>query len=246
MNKRVEELLKVPQYAQRTEEWYAQRENAITASDIPTVLGENAYKKPHQLLVDKCGGNPTPFVGNSATRWGQHYEDIAIERYCEKYNKEVLQFGLLIHNDYPWLGGSPDGITTDGILLEVKCPLKRKIVHGSVPHHYLSQVLLNLEICDLELAHFIEFIPGNSDSDFEMNVVEVKRDREWFAKELPKMKEFWDSVLKYRECGIHTHPSYKKPSKRAKKEHITIDIKDAPKPMFIETPETPKKALFLT
>jgi putative phage-type endonuclease len=238
MNPRVEELLKVPQYAQRSPEWHAQRDNAITASDIPTVLGENAYKKPWALLLDKCNANPAPFVGNSATRWGQHYEDIAIEKYSELYSKEVLSFGLLIHRDYPWLGGSPDGITTDGVLLEVKCPVKRKIVHGSVPHHYLSQVLLNLEICDLELAHFIEFVPGSSDSDFEINVVEVKRDREWFAREFPKMKEFWDSVLKYRDEGIEAHPKYRKPIKRKVKDSgITLEIKQASVVSFIDDPD---------
>jgi putative phage-type endonuclease len=227
---RVKELLEIPQFEQRTPEWYEQRNNAITASDMPTVLGENSYKTPWALLVDKCDGNPKPFTGNEATRWGQHYEDIAIEKYSELYNKKVLSFGLLIHRDYSWLGGSPDGITTDGVLLEVKCPLKRKIVMGEVPHHYLSQVLLNLEICDLELAHFIEFVPGNSDNSFQINVVEVKRDREWFAKELPKMRQFWESVLKYRADGIQTHPKFKVPKKRAKPEPgLTLNIvKQAP------------------
>ena len=215
MNEIVTNLLKLPQYTQRTSEWYTQRENAITASDIPTVLGENHYKTPWALLLDKCNANPKPFIGNEATRWGNHYEDIAIEKYSELKSKEVLSFGLLIHPEYPWLGGSPDGITTDGILLEVKCPLTRKIVPGEVPSHYLSQILLNLEICNLELAHFIEFIPGNSDDNFVINIVDVKRDREWFKTELPKIKEFWDSVLKYRSEGIDKHPKYTSYKKRS-------------------------------
>jgi hypothetical protein len=95
---------------------------------------------------------------------------------------------------------------------------------GEVPHHYLSQVLLNLEICDLVMGHFIEFIPGNSDTEFVLNVVEVKRDREWFAKELPKMKEFWDNVLLYRERGIQKHPKYKLPRKKAEDTGLTLDI----------------------
>ena len=235
---RVQELLKIPQYAQRSPEWYAQRNNAITASDIPTVLGENAYKTPWALLVDKCDANPKPFMGNEATRWGQHYEDIAIEKYSERYSKKVLSFGLLIHQNYSWLGGSPDGITTDGILLEVKCPLKRKIVMGEVPHHYLSQVLLNLEICDLELAHFIEFVPGKSDSDFQLNVVEIHRDREWFASEMPKMKDFWDSIVKYREEGIQTHPKYRAPrvKKNTEEPGIELNLVQA-KCHFIDYPE---------
>ena len=156
MNPTVESLLKIPQYEQRSPEWFEQRRNAITASDMPTVLKENEYKTPWSLLLDKCDSNPKPFIGNEATRWGTHYEDTAIEKYSEIKNKKVLAFGLLIHPDYPWLGGSPDGITTDGILLEVKCPLKRKIVHGEVPHHYLSQVLLNLET-PLLLAYLLNF-----------------------------------------------------------------------------------------
>jgi len=238
----VQKLLELPQYVQRTPEWYQQRENAITASDIPTVLGENSYKSAWTLLLDKCAANPKPFVGNEATRWGTHYEDIAIEKYSELYKKKVLSFGLLIHPEHPWLGGSPDGITTDGILLEVKCPLKRKIIMGEVPHHYLSQVLLNLEICNLELAHFIEFVPGNTDTDFQMNVVEVHRDREWFAQELPKMKEFWDSVVEYRQKGIDKHPRY--PSYKARsnartgkrKEGTVVDLVTQKVSYFIDDP----------
>ena len=243
MDPRVAELLKVPQYEQRTPEWYEQRKNAITASDIPTVLGENSYKTPWNLFLDKCNATEKPFIGNDATRWGNHYEDIAIEKYSELKNKHVLSFGLLIHKDYPWLGGSPDGITTDGILLEVKCPLKRKIVHGEVPHHYLSQVLLNLEICDLEVAHFIEFVPGNSDDSYEINIVEVLRDREWFRTNLDKIKEFWDSVIEYRDKGIEKHPKYKnykersnniKRSREYTKQGLTLNIKEEKKNTFVD------------
>jgi len=212
----VEKLKSIPQFEQRSVEWFEQRNNAITASDIPTVLNENKYKKPWSLLLDKCNGNPKPFIGNEATRWGTHYEDIAIEKYKRIKNKEVLSFGLLIHPEYPWLGGSPDGITTDGILLEVKCPLRRKITMGEIPHHYRSQVLLNLEITSLEIAHFIEFIPGKSDDDYIINIVEIKRDREWFAQELPKMKQFWDDVLYYRKNGIDIHPKFKKTTRVTK------------------------------
>jgi putative phage-type endonuclease len=213
MDPQVQKLLQIPQTIQRSPEWFEQRNNAITASDIPTVLGENKYKSAWTLLMDKCNANPKPFVGNDATRWGTHYEDTAIEKYSELRNKEVLSFGLLIHPEYSWLGGSPDGITKDGILLEVKCPLKRKIVHGEIPEHYRSQILLNLEICNLEMGHFIEFVPGSSDNDYEINIVEIPRDREWFADKLSVMKDFWDSVVKHRAEGIETHPrwiSYKK------------------------------------
>ena len=244
MNSQVQRLTEIPQYAQRSPEWFAQRNGAITASDLPTVLNENNYKTPWTLLLDKCDSNPKPFIGNEATRWGTYYEDTAIEKYCELRGKEVLSFGLLIHPEHNWLGGSPDGITSDGILLEVKCPFKRKIVPGEIPHHYLSQVLLNLEICDLETAHFIEYVPGKSDTDFQLNIVEIKRDREWFKNKLPEMKDFWDSVVKYREIGIDKHPkysAYKKRSdatllKKREPEGLTLNLisEKVNKPLFID------------
>ncbi len=39
MNEKVQKLLEIPQFVQRSPEWFEQRNNAITASDIPTVLG---------------------------------------------------------------------------------------------------------------------------------------------------------------------------------------------------------------
>ena len=226
------QLLNLPQYEQRTNEWYNQRRGALTASDVPTALGDNKYKSAWQLLLDKCGAGK-PFTGNEATRWGNYYEDIAIEKYSKIKNKKVLSFGLIIHPEHTWLGGSPDGITTDGILLEVKCPLRRKIIQGEVPEHYIAQVLLNLEICNLEEAHFIEFIPGRSDDDFEINIVTVLRDRNWFAEKLPILREFWDSVIKYRKIGISEHPKYKDYSTRSEnlknksdfiKSGVTLDL----------------------
>jgi len=150
-----------------------------------------------------------------------------------------LSFGLLIHPEHSWLGGSPDGITTDGILLEVKCPMRRKIVMGEVPHHYLSQVLLNLEICNLELAHFIEFIPPSTENgeDYTINIVEVQRDREWFSKELPKMREFWEDVLKYRKEGIEAHPKWKKSQERRAKAKENKEKKEALKETTLDLKE---------
>ena len=111
---------------------------------------------------------------------------------------------------------------------------------GEVPHHYLSQILLNLEICDLELGHFIEFVPGNSDNDYLINIVEVKRDREWFARELPKMKAFWDSVVENREKGIEHNEKYIKQQQRSQKRKKTETVEQPPKInrcFFIETNE---------
>ena len=68
----------------------------------------------------------------------------------------VLEFGLIIHDTYPFLGASPDGITENGIMIEIKCPFRRKIT-GIPPFYYWVQCQLQLEICDLTYCDFVEY-----------------------------------------------------------------------------------------
>jgi len=121
---------------------------------------------------------------------------------------------LIPHPTIPWLGGSPDGITEDGILLEVKCPLRRPIKMGEIPQHYIAQVLTNLEVCDLEIGHFIEYKPGDSDDDYILNVVEVRRDPEWWKKSLPIMEKWHQDWMLYKKEGIEKSPDWIKYNNR--------------------------------
>jgi hypothetical protein len=134
---------------------------------------------------------------------GTRNEERALVKYrreTRNSNVEIYAFGLVEHPEHPWLAGSPDGITSDGVLLEVKCPPRRKIVPGQVPGHYLGQVQVLLEIFDLDHADFIEW------KEDEFNVVRIDRDREWFADALPKLKAFWDAVNEYKRLQRKRSP----------------------------------------
>jgi hypothetical protein len=61
----------------------------------------------------------------------------------------------LIHKDIPYFGASPDGITENGIMLEIKCPYKRKI-DGGIPEQYFYQVQGQLEVCGLNECDYFE------------------------------------------------------------------------------------------
>lgn len=57
-----------------------------------------------------------------------------------------------------------------------------------------------MEICDAESCWFVQYRPArNFWEDEIMSVIEVKRDREWFARMLPTARAFWNDVLYYRE-----------------------------------------------
>lgn len=232
LHPQVVKLLEIPQYEQRSKEWFDQRANKLTSSDVDTVLGNNKYSKYNDVLFSKCGISQ-PFTGNEATRHGQKYETEAIKLYCELYEKKTKSFGLLPHPTVPWLGGSPDDITYDGIVIEVKCPLRRKIIHGEIPIQYISQVKMNMEITGLDKAVFIEYKPADEQSSYILNVVEIDRDPEWFGSVYPVLEKFWNSVLYYRTHGIDKHEDYKYYYSRSIPKRI-IDCYENQKSMFID------------
>jgi putative phage-type endonuclease len=218
---KINELLKIPQYEQRSDMWFKQREDKLTSSDAATVLGINPYQKPHEVLFKKCGHDPKPFVGNIATRHGQKYEDEAIEKYCKLTNQTNYNFGLISYKDvynndkHNWLAGSPDGISISNdnlcdepILLEVKCPYRRKIITGKIPDYYYPQVQLNMFICNLNKADFIEYLPPD-----KMNIVRVFRNEEWLNENIPILETFWKNVEFYRQNDITKHPKFKQEKK---------------------------------
>lgn len=196
MHKRVQQLLSQEYAEQRSQEWLNLRRTMLTASDIATAIGVNPYEKPSDLILKKCGA--IHWNGNEATRHGTLLEPIARDLYDARYNQKSHEIGLVQHVVHKWLGGSPDGVTESGRLIEIKCPLTRKIT-PAVPKYYLPQIQLLLEILDLEVCDFIQYRPGPPE---EFVVTEVQRDREWFEKILPIAKMFWDEVCLRRTQGL--------------------------------------------
>ena len=104
---------------QRTPEWFEARRTRLTASDVASVIGRNSFKTSMDVILEKLGMGQK-FEGNEATAHGQKYEDEAIEIYERQTGKKALRYGILYHPTIKGVAGSPDGITEDGILLEVK------------------------------------------------------------------------------------------------------------------------------
>jgi putative phage-type endonuclease len=171
----------------------------LTASDAASAIGDNPYETPEGLYVKKVGGRK--FAGNAATERGTILEPIARDLYDARFNKKSHEIGLVQHPQHPWLGGSADGITECGRLIEIKCPLTRKI-DNKIPKHYIAQIQLNMEILDLDECDFIQYRPAEDDKPEEFVVTNVKRDQKWFQEKLPIMKQFWDRVLIGRQTGF--------------------------------------------
>ena len=185
------------QIEQRTPEWYKARENMITASDVASALGCNPYKSRHSLLVSKVEP-PKEYTSNFATEHGNKYEDEARLLFGDLYNLDTWEVGLFRHTEYKWLGGSPDGIASDGSLLEIKCPVKRPINH-EIPKYYYPQVQICMEILKIPQCYFIQYKPETLFNNMQLDVLTIPRSQTWFQENFHALDTFWKDVLFYRE-----------------------------------------------
>jgi putative phage-type endonuclease len=166
---------------QRSEEWLANRRKKITASAVANFLPStkefvepflkefnisefNFSNKPinhyckdiYNFIYENYIDSENRFKGNVATFHGQKFEPVCSQIYEHMAKTKIHEFGLVTHPEYPFLGASPDGITEEGIMIEIKAPFRRKL--GSYPPiYYYYQTQLQMACCDLDQCDFIEF-----------------------------------------------------------------------------------------
>lgn len=214
---KVRKLIEKEYDAQKSDKWLELRGKMLTASDAAVATGDNPYSNEKEFILSKCGHRT--FFGNEATKHGEKYEDEARDKWCEQTGEVVHEIGLFQHPLYDWLGGSPDGITESGKLVEIKCPLKRRIT-PEVPVYYMPQLQLLMDILDLDEAVFIQYKPYDLTwpAPEEFVVTHVPRDPNWMVENLPKMRALWDKVLWHRENGVEAIlPKPKQTRKRVTK-----------------------------
>ena len=153
----------------------------------------------NQLIYEKCqplktrddDKNTKTMVNiNTPFHWGQKYEPLSVMLYEDLHNTKVADFGCIKHDDYHFLGASPDGINVDvnsdrfGRMLEIKNIVNREI-NGIPKKEYWVQMQLQMEVCDLDECDFLE-----------TKFVEYESANEFFKELQEELEEYQDvSVL---------------------------------------------------
>ena len=283
MQEKFQRLVNFKKFPQKSPEWYQERFESITATDVAPILECNPYCKKIDILKKKIDQTMQQIAfeeleENEAMQWGNRYESVAREIYEKMIGEKIHEVGLIKHNKYEWLGASPDGLRENGRLLEIKCVWRRKIL-ANTPYYYWVQVQIQMEVCDLEVCDFFQCkfyqysgekeylddvetrknIPhgvlienGNGDGDeesankiywklIEKSCESIRRDREWFIRVLPYLKDFRKSVLTYRQIGIDKMQEEIEENKKRKISDITnamlsnsINSKKIRSKMFLE------------
>jgi hypothetical protein len=154
-----------PTYTQRTPEWYTQRYNMFSASNIWKLF--STPSQYNSLIYEKCKGiNTKKYEQNdvltpSSLNWGIKYEPVTVSIYEHKNNVRVnTNYGCIPHETLP-IGASPDGIVCDmnsekyGNMVEIKNIYNRDI-DGVPSEEYWIQIQTQLEVARLQKCDFVE------------------------------------------------------------------------------------------
>jgi putative phage-type endonuclease len=155
---------------QRTPEWYQQRYNMMTASNLWQALSTDAQK--NRLIYEKCkpldfgsggmSGSENKWINtDTSLHWGVKYEPLTVMVYEKIMGVKIEEFGCIPHSAYPFIGASPDGIVTNiesplyGRMLEIKNIFNREM-DGIPSEAYWVQTQIQMECCDLDVCDFVE------------------------------------------------------------------------------------------
>ena len=105
---------------QRSAEWFESRMNSIGASELATVFSKNPFCNKKKFILKKCGYKDPNADKNISIHClhGIMFEEVIQKIYSLRTGKEIKEYGSIPHQDYDFVRASPDGITSDGTMLD--------------------------------------------------------------------------------------------------------------------------------
>jgi putative phage-type endonuclease len=187
---------------QRSDAWRNLRVGRLTASRFVDVISLTKAGKPtaardrymRELVFERLSGTPKHSIGALSLKWGTEVETFAREAYEVDSGDVVAETGFVTHPDYPFIGGSCDGLIGDDGIIEIKCPHDEQVhietwLNGMSPDHR-AQVQGNLLVTGRKYAIFISYDPRQSER-FRLYHQRVERDEEFIQGVLlPALLQF--------------------------------------------------------
>ncbi|XP_043189318.1 uncharacterized protein LOC122363763 [Amphibalanus amphitrite] len=176
--------------------WHAMRFGRVTAS--------KAYAAAHCQKLD--GTIVSGIVGaatlkdSAAMERGRVLEPQVLDVVGNHLGVELRRAGLILSPNYPMFGASPDGLTPDGSVVEVKCPVDEKNFHkyilanGQVAARFRAQLQMLMTLASAKRSFFCVAHP-----DFErsgrVSIVELETDEKYSEDLLNRCDSFWKAAV---------------------------------------------------
>lgn len=197
--------------------WKKERQFRITGSRCYQLQTYSKNKNPDWQQKSLKYFYPKEFT-NKYVRHGLENEPLARQKYRETTKSTVIECGLVISIENPWIGYTPDGIIFDDKkpvkLLEIKCPFAGKIsniydivqkekyitidssnnISLKTKHAYYSQVQFGMAVLNLKQTDFVLY----SSYDQSIIILPIMFDAEYAKQLLSTLKIiYFNNMLHY-------------------------------------------------
>ena len=189
---------------QRSPEWFAIRIGKLTGSRCDDALattksGESAYRKKLKLeiLSERLTGLATVIPESPAMRWGTENEGVARLKFASVTGLQVEEDGFLEHPILKDFGCSPDGLTSDGGLVEIKCPQGPKHIENfladKIPKEYIPQLLAQISCTGRKFVYWCSFHPMFPENS-QIKIIKFQPTQEEIDEFESRIYEFLEEV----------------------------------------------------
>lgn len=202
---------------QRSDEWQEQRRLRITGSRLGAILGLSPWQKPKDVLremVRQYHGAESEFVGGPHIDHGVNNEQRALLCFMRESGLNVEECGFFAYGDF--MGASPDGLTSDGGILELKVPYSLRKGGEFKPladqPHYAAQVQMEMIATGRNHGYFAQYIAPYGDplaTDYvpeQINIERVELDPLFLDNNLTKISDFYRLLLSELDNKDHLAP----------------------------------------
>lgn len=157
---------------QHSEAWHEARLGRVTGTRFKNLMSKETTASYQDLITDLACEIIThraeETYSNAAMENGLETEPIARREYESLFGIEVKQAGFIIpdedHRYHGWIGISPDGLTPDNGMIEIKCPNMgthfEYIASGKLPSEYRYQVQGQLFVTGFDYCDFMSYCEG--------------------------------------------------------------------------------------
>ena len=157
---------------QNSEAWFQARCGRITGTRFKSLMAGDSTKAFQDLILDivieLATEQPDESYSNFAMERGKETEPDARKMYESEFDVEIKEAGFIVPDEdnefHHIVGVSPDGLTTDNGMIEIKCPMAKThlnyILKNTLPAEYKHQVQGQLFVTGLNYCDFVSYYPN--------------------------------------------------------------------------------------
>ena len=175
--------MKIHNFEQRTDEWYAIRKGKMTASNAETIIanGKGLETYIYNLMAEYYSSAEKENYINADMQRGIDLEPEARLEFEFYTNLDVQEVGFIEHNEF--IGVSPDGLIGDDGLIEIKCPNDsiyfKLLLSNNIKPEYIAQMQMQMYVTDRQYCYFVSYNPNFEKS---LYIKKINRDEEMIEK----------------------------------------------------------------